>query len=221
MSGRVPEQTEPNLHDLLTEPIVRLVMQADNVDEQTLRVLLQRTAANMRKYRAVSSNGVEEALPSSEERSGYRLGVGIMLVNEKGGIFVGQRIDMSEEAWQMPQGGVDEGETPKQAALRELQEELGTSKAEIVTSTDSWLRYDLPAGLVNQRPHGHWRGQLQKWVLMRFRGQDTDINVATEHPEFSHWQWVTPKELIKLIVPFKRPLYVAVLEEFAAHIDNG
>jgi putative (di)nucleoside polyphosphate hydrolase len=148
----------------------------------------------------------------------YRPAVGIMLVNRQGEVFVGRRIDMpSMPAWQMPQGGIDPGETPRQAALRELNEEIGTDKAEILGESRVWLKYDLPAALIGGIWGGHYRGQRQKWFVMRFTGSDADINLATEHPEFDTWQWVAPERLPELIVPFKRQLYIDILAEFREH----
>jgi putative (di)nucleoside polyphosphate hydrolase len=210
------ENIEPRLQDLLGEPIVHLVMQADNVDVHELRTLLELTAASIRNWRDVARLTKDpERGKSMQSDGGYRLGVGIMLLDKRGNIFVGKRVDVTEEAWQMPQGGIEEGETPREAALRELHEELGVSNAEIIAETKTWLRYDLPAELVDASRHGRWRGQQQKWFLMLFRGQDSDIDVATEDPEFSQWRWVTADRLIELIVPFKRRLYLSVLQEFA------
>jgi 8-oxo-dGTP pyrophosphatase MutT (NUDIX family) len=207
---------EPRLQDLLGEPIVHLVMQADNVDEYKFRILLEQTAAHIKNWRDVpnrtKASEKDELMQSDDD---YRLGVGIMLLDSRGHIFVGQRIDVNEEAWQMPQGGIEEGETAREAALRELQEELGTSNAVVIAETKTWFRYELPAELVEGSRHGRWRGQQQKWFLMLFRGQDSDINIATEFPEFSQWRWVTADRLIALIVPFKRQLYLRVLQEFA------
>jgi len=121
-------------------------------------------------------------------------------------------------AWQMPQGGIDPGETPRQAALRELEEETGTAKAEILGETVGWHHYDLPPELTGGIWGGRFRGQRQKWFAMRFTGTDSDINLATEHPEFDAWKWVAPAQLPELIVEFKRDVYVAVLAEFAAVI---
>ena len=104
-------------------------------------------------------------------------------------------------AWQMPQGGIDPGESPRQAALRELKEEIGTDKAEIVCESQAWLQYDLPVELAGGIWGGRYRGQRQKWFVMRFTGSDADINLATEHPEFVDWQWVTSERLTDLIVP--------------------
>jgi 8-oxo-dGTP pyrophosphatase MutT (NUDIX family) len=216
MSKSFSKHIEPQLQDLLGEPIVHLIMQADNVDERKLRTLLELTAASIRNWRDVRRLAQDSGShTSTRSDDGYRPGVGIMLLNNRGNIFVGQRIDVNEEAWQMPQGGIEEGETPREAALRELQEELGTSRAEIIAETKSWFRYDLPVEFLGSSRHRRWRGQQQKWFLMLFRGQDAEIDIATENPEFSQWQWVTTDRLIELIVPFKRQLYLRVLQEFA------
>ena len=145
----------------------------------------------------------------------YRPAVGIMLLNAQGQVFVGQRLDSTLEAWQMPQGGIDPGETPEQAAWRELGEEVGTSAAEIVAVSKGFHDYDLPADLQGKLWGGRFRGQRQTWFAMRFTGTDADINVATPEPEFRAWMWVAAARLPELIVPFKRPLYEAVLAEFA------
>jgi putative (di)nucleoside polyphosphate hydrolase len=145
----------------------------------------------------------------------YRRGVGIMLLNSDNRVFVGRRIDRQDQAWQMPQGGVDPGETPRDAALRELKEEIGTNHAEIIAESEAWLRYDLPAGLGGKLWRGRYRGQEQKWFAMRFLGGDGDIDVNTHHPEFDDWQWVAPDRLVALIVPFKRALYRDIVAEFA------
>jgi len=212
---------EPSLQEILSDQIVRLVMRADKVDEQALKTLLEAASANIRDACPVPQDEADRSPSLSLSSRRYRLGVGIMLMNRNGAIFVGRRLDRSEEAWQMPQGGIEEGESPKHAARRELREELGTSQAEIVASTVSWLQYDLPDEVVKRRGHESWHGQTQKWFLMRFTGEDTDIDVAAEHPEFSEWKWVSAEELVRLIVPFKRPLYVAVLKEFDAHLKGG
>jgi putative (di)nucleoside polyphosphate hydrolase len=152
----------------------------------------------------------------------YRPAVGIMLLNPAGLAFIGRRIDMPAglAAWQMPQGGIDPGETPRQAAFRELKEEVGTDKAEILAETRGWLHYDLPTDIASRMWSGRWRGQRQKWFLMRFTGEDADINPATEHPEFDAWEWVEPRRLPELIVPFKRPLYCELLAEFREHLPS-
>lgn len=154
----------------------------------------------------------------------YRPGVGIMLVNREGRVFVGRRIGMPAglAAWQMPQGGIDPGETPLQAALRELHEEVGTDKAEILGETEGWLHYDLPAELPGRPWGGRWRGQRQKWFAMRFTGADGDIDLAADrHPEFDAWEWVAAERLPELIVPFKRLLYVAVLAELRCYCGGS
>ena len=154
--------------------------------------------------------------------AGYRPCVGILLLNRAGKAWVGRRIDMPDgvSAWQMPQGGIDAGETPMQAALRELYEETGTDKAEIIAETSHWLYYDLPTLLAGTAWVGHYRGQRQKWFLMRFDGEDVDIDLNRQHAEFDAWKWVEPEELPGLIVEFKRPVYVAVLEEFREHLKR-
>jgi len=145
----------------------------------------------------------------------YRPCVGIMLINPAGLVFVGQRIDNLVEAWQMPQGGIDEGEDPQTAAMRELGEEIGTEKAEIIAESASWLNYDLPVDLIPKVWKGRYRGQRQKWFAMRFLGTDADINIETSHPEFAAWRWVEHHQLPDLIVPFKRDLYQEIVAEFA------
>lgn len=146
----------------------------------------------------------------------YRPCVGVMLVNADGHVFVGQRVDNNTAAWQMPQGGVDPGETPQEAALRELGEETGVSAdlVRVEAETRDWIPYDLPHDLVPKIWKGRFRGQEQKWVLMRFRGTDADVNIATEHPEFSEWRWLPPDQLVARIVPFKRDVYQQVLDQF-------
>ena len=147
----------------------------------------------------------------------YRPAAGIMLVNRDGKVFVGQRLDSTLEAWQMPQGGIDEGEDALTAALRELAEETGIAadKVELVATAEEELLYDLPAELVGKLWKGRYRGQRQTWYLMRFLGADEDIDLATPHPEFRAWKWAEPRHLPDMIVPFKRQLYRDVLEEFA------
>lgn len=146
----------------------------------------------------------------------YRLGVGVMLINDKRRVFVGRRNDMAGDHWQMPQGGIDEGEEPRAAALREMTEEIGTGKAEILAESQGWFAYDLPPALSSTAWKGRYRGQKQKWFAARFTGRDSDINLETEHPEFTAWRWIEPADLPRLIVPFKRKLYIDVMEEFRA-----
>lgn len=150
----------------------------------------------------------------------YRPCAGIMLRNANGQIFVGQRLDSTTEAWQMPQGGVDPGEDPEQAAIRELGEEAGIAAnlVQIVARSAGEHFYDLPQELIGRVWGGRYRGQSQHWFLMRFLGTDNDINILTEHQEFRAWRWAAPSELVDLIVPFKRELYANVLREFAPHL---
>jgi putative (di)nucleoside polyphosphate hydrolase len=145
---------------------------------------------------------------------GYRAGVGVMLLDPRKRVFVGRRIDTTGENWQMPQGGIDKGETPRHAALRELKEEVGTDKAEILAESKAWLSYDVPREVAGRLWRGRYRGQRQKWFAMRFTGHDGDIDLHTHHPEFDAWKWVAASELPTLIVPFKRQLYLDVLAEF-------
>lgn len=146
----------------------------------------------------------------------YRSNVGIMMVNEKGYVFVGQRLDNNQNAWQMPQGGIDAGEDPETAAYRELLEETGIKKQDIrfLASSSKWLSYDLPEDLIPILWNGKFRGQKQKWFLFKFLGEDGDINIATKHPEFSKWKWISKENLLKEIVPFKKSVYENVLKEF-------
>jgi putative (di)nucleoside polyphosphate hydrolase len=148
----------------------------------------------------------------------YRRGVGVMLLNQLGKVFVGARIDNTDEAWQMPQGGIDAGdEDPWMAALRELEEETGIPPhlVERITSCPERLKYDLPKELRSKLWGGKWKGQDQDWYLARFLGRDSDINIATKHPEFREWKWIEPEQLPEHIVPFKRDLYRQLLREFA------
>ena len=147
----------------------------------------------------------------------YRPAAGIMLVNADNRVFVAQRLDSTLEAWQMPQGGLDDGEDPRAGALRELEEETGVTPdlVEVLARSKGELLYDLPADLAGKLWKGRYRGQRQVWFLCRFLGRDDQIDIATPEPEFRAWRWVAPDELPGLIVPFKRRLYEDVLAEFA------
>ena len=148
----------------------------------------------------------------------YRPAAGVMLLNPQDRVWVGQRLDSTLEAWQMPQGGLEPGEDPHAGALRELEEETGVGAAQlgVVARASRELDYDLPPDLAGKLWRGRYRGQRQTWFLMRFTGRDEDVDIGTPHPEFRAWKWVEPAHLPDLIVPFKRRLYEDVLREFAA-----
>ena len=159
-------------------------------------------------------------LQTEIENLPYRANVGVMVLNKSGDVFVAQRLEHYANAWQMPQGGIDPGEAPAEAALRELEEETGinSSKVVILSETQNWISYELPANLIPKLWNGQYRGQKQKWFLMRFLGEDTDIDIETEEPEFSAWKWIAPNELPDAIVPFKHDVYVTVLDAFKNYI---
>lgn len=150
----------------------------------------------------------------------YRKNVGIMVINGAGQVWVGRRADRHRDAWQMPQGGVDDGEDVRAAAFRELEEEIGVPQdlVELVAETDGWLSYDLPADLVPKFWGGKYRGQEQKWYLLRFVGRDDQINIATEHPEFIEWRWTNAATLVDEVVPFKRDVYAQVVAYFDRYL---
>lgn len=150
----------------------------------------------------------------------YRRGVGVMLLNSAGKVFVGARIDNTDEAWQMPQGGIDKGEEPWATALRELEEETGIAPhlVERVATCPERLKYELPDALRGKLWKGKYVGQDQDWYLAHFLGSDSDVNIHTKHPEFRQWKWVEPRQIPDLIVPFKRDLYRRLLSEFAEYL---
>jgi putative (di)nucleoside polyphosphate hydrolase len=152
------------------------------------------------------------------EQRPYRPCVGIFLLNNDGLVFAGRRIDSRAEAWQMPQGGIDARESPLQACMREMREEIGTNRAELISQHDDWLYYDIPLPLADRLWQGRYKGQKQKWMALRFTGDDSDINIATEEPEFCEWKWLSPHDLVDLAVPFKRDVYQNVLAAFALYL---
>jgi putative (di)nucleoside polyphosphate hydrolase len=154
------------------------------------------------------------ARTTPEPPEGYRRCVGIFLLSPDDMVFVGQRADVSHPAWQMPQGGIDKGEDPVTAAFREMREEIGTDNARLLAESDVWRSYDLPESLVGRTWGGRYKGQTQKWLAFRFAGDDDEIDLAAAHPEFSAWQWIEPDALVGLVVPFKRDVYVSVVDEF-------
>jgi len=150
----------------------------------------------------------------------YRPGVGVLLLNTQSRVFVGQRLDSTLEAWQMPQGGIDKGEDPATAALRELEEETGVPAhlVRIRAETPDWHHYDLPDDMVGTIWKGRYCGQRQKWFTLEFLGEDKDVNIATAHPEFKAWRWAGVDELVNMAVPFKRDLYTDILKSLMPDI---
>ena len=152
----------------------------------------------------------------------YRPCVGVTLINAAGQIWTGQRIDNPSSAWQMPQGGIDDGEKPRDAAIRELWEETGVTRdlVEFIAKTPEWLTYDLPPELLGKVWGGKYRGQRQKWFLVRYLGRDDQISIDRDHPEFSSWKWIGASEMLASIVPFKRAVYDQVVTSFRPHLAD-
>lgn len=201
------------LDELLEDPLIRLVMQADKVEASQIRALVDNLGQKRQLATSLESKAARISI-QSEETECYRSGIGIMLLNQKKEILLGRRLG-EEDAWQMPQGGIEVGESPFHAALRELREEIGTDRVHLLAVSKGWLRYYVPP---EHRPaswRGRWFGQQQRWFTMYFHGTDQDINVTTEHPEFIDWRWASPAEATVKIIDFKRPLYRDVLAEFS------
>lgn len=161
-----------------------------------------------------------DIISKSYRKLPYRPGVGMMIIDKNSRIFVGKRIDTKIQAWQMPQGGINIGETPSLAALREMSEEIGCNKGYIIAESKFWYSYDLPQTLIPKLWGGNFRGQKQKWFLIKFTGTNEDININTKTPEFEEWRWAELDELLSIIIPFKRKLYKAVIKEFSLIINN-
>jgi putative (di)nucleoside polyphosphate hydrolase len=206
-----PQSEDLDLMALVDAPEVRLLMEVDGVDRVELIAMLDRIKIALATHNAVNP-------PLDEDR--YRPGVGIVLVNQQRQILMAQRCDVEHPAWQMPQGGIELGETPQQAALRELREEIGTNNAAFALEATHWIYYDVPAQLAQRAWAGRWAGQRQKWFLMVFNGKDSEIDLATETPEFRDWCWTSPKTLIALAAPFKRQLYRTVFGQFEAFFQS-
>ena len=204
------------LEELFADPIVWLVMKADGVTRQQIVELLRTASSDLASKEGgpIAPDGAPGRSPNQ-----YRPCVGIMLLNARNEVLVGRRRDVEGEAWQMPQGGIDDAENPKDAACRELKEEIGAHNAQVLAESKDWLYYDLPADLVGKAWRGRWRGQRQKWFVMRLTGSEAELNVDTDHPEFSTWKWVPVDELGSLVVSFKRNVYLSVIAEFRDVID--
>ena len=146
----------------------------------------------------------------------YRKGVGIFLLNEENLLWVGKRIDMRSNYWQMPQGGIDQNETPKEAMKRELMEEVGIRQNyKIISETENWLKYELPKELVGIVWNGKYVGQKQKWFACKFQGTDNEIILDSYQAEFEDWKWIKPMDALQLVVPFKKNLYKKLLDYFS------
>ena len=145
----------------------------------------------------------------------YRKCVGMMIFNDNKEILVGRRLDHPSGYWQMPQGGINDNENPKEAVWREMMEEIGTNKAKLIKISNQWISYEIPSETLKTLPWGDkYIGQTQKWFAFLFLGEDNDINVGTDNPEFSEWKWTRMNSMVDSIVPFKRDVYAKILKEF-------
>ena len=156
----------------------------------------------------------------TKEGMPLRLGVGIVLLNDNNEVFVGKRIDNPENFWQMPQGGVDENENFLDAAKRELEEETGIKNIKLIKEIEGWLTYDLPKNLLGKIWKGKYRGQKQKWFIMKFLGNNNEININTKKPEFMNWKWIKPSKLPEVAVNFKIDIYKKISKEVSNFITN-
>ena len=148
-----------------------------------------------------------------KEEIPLRLGVGIVLLNDNNEVFVGKRIDNPKDFWQMPQGGVDKNENFLDAAKRELKEETGIKNVKLIKEIEGWLTYDLPKNLLGKIWKGKYRGQKQKWFVMKFIGKESEINIKTKKAEFKEWKWININELTKVVVKFKYDVYKSIVKE--------
>ena len=214
-----------SINNLLRDPLIRLVMTADRVSSEHLCDLLQDVAQRRRIPPTDRENAIPGVISITPGAGRYRPSVGMILINREGRIFVGRKIDIAangalDRVWQMPQGGIVRDESPAEAALRELHEEIGTDNAEIITESHGWFRYDLPEELREEAVGRRWHGQIQKWLVLRFLGTDADIDIATEHAEFDAWRWVDPEVVADMVVYFKRDLYRSVMAELSSALPT-
>lgn len=209
------------LDGLIADPVVQLTLRADGIAEAEFRELLRQAGWNIARSRRAASQ-IATTVDDAQATNDYRLGVGIMLLDKDNRVLVARRNDTEVEAWQMPQGGIEPGEEPLHAALRELKEEIGTNNVEVLAESTEFHQYDLPLELIGKARHGGWRGQRQKWFVMRFLGEDSEIDVDGASPEFSTWKWISGGELPAIVVGFKRQLYADLLAEFGERgLDVG
>jgi putative (di)nucleoside polyphosphate hydrolase len=207
------------LGTLLSEPLTHLIMRADGVDQEGLMTVLNAMAEKLKNSKGKRALP-RDTDPSRIDRTKFRRGIGIILLNSRNEIFVGRRSDMKGNAWQLPQGGIDARETPRRAALRELKEEIGTDRVAIIAESKDWFYYDLPPAIAKKAWGGRWKGQRQKWFVMRLAGPESEIDVATAHPEFDRWRWVALRRLPALAVSFKRQLYLSLVGEFGGLVGG-
>lgn len=214
------------LDGLLDDPLVRAMMAADHVDEDDLRDMLEDLAQRRRLNMHIRPGIVPGSLSICRQSDSGSHGVGVILLDRVGRVFAGQCISSTpvmrrEHAWQPPQGRIAAGEAPVDAALRTLQDTIGTANAEILAESRGWIRYDLPPPLWCKVDGRYLVGHEQKWFVLRFLGIDADINVATSFPTFDAWRWTEPGQLGELLIHLKRHLYRSLMEEFASVLSTG